>query len=59
MKNDFEMGQRLRVLGHTYFGHFYGYNEDGKIRFLDEETNQIRYYEKDEVEETYEKRTWL
>lgn len=47
-------GQRLRLLGHAIYGRFYGYN-NGKVKFLDEETNEINYYEKDEVEVAYEK----
>jgi len=52
--NELAPGQRLRLLGHAIYGYFYGYN-NGKVKFLDEETNEINYYEKDEVEVAYEK----
>ena len=54
MEATLKPGQRLRLLGHAIYGRFYGYN-NRKVKFLDEETNEINYYEKDEVEVAYEK----
>ena len=38
MKANLEHGQRVKLLGHAIFGYFYGYNDEGKVRFLDEVT---------------------
>tara|TARA_R100001129_G_C5286237_1_gene238383 strand:+ start:864 stop:1037 length:174 start_codon:yes stop_codon:yes gene_type:complete len=55
MKINLEHGQRVKLLGHAIFGYFYGYNEEGKARFLDEETNQVTFVDKEDLEETYER----
>tara|TARA_R100000234_G_C4979383_1_gene170034 strand:- start:341 stop:514 length:174 start_codon:yes stop_codon:yes gene_type:complete len=55
MKVELREGQRVKLLGHAIFGYFYGYNNEGKARFFDEETNQISFVNKDDLEETYEK----
>ena len=55
MKTNLELGARVKLLGHAIYGYFYGYNDEGKVRFLDEETNQVSYVEKDAVEESYER----
>ena len=55
MKVELREGQRVKLLGHAIFGYFYGYNDEGKVRFLDEETNQVSFVDKDDLEETYEK----
>ena len=46
MKANLEHGQRVKLLGHAIFGYFYGYNDEGKVRFLDEETNQVSFVQR-------------
>lgn len=53
--DEIKVGDRLRVIGHTYFGQHLGYDDIGRIAFLDEETNEITYYRREQVEKTYVK----
>ena len=55
MKANLEHGKRVKLYGHAIFGYFYGYNDEGKVRFLDEETNQVSFVNEEDLEETYDK----
>jgi len=48
---------RLRVKNKCIFGAFLGYTDETKkkVRFLDEETNEIVVYKSNRVEKTYDK----